>query len=57
MKRIDRNYQKERDYHKVISFLRRDYEADPYYPGWKAQRFEDISNGELCSYALFCKMG
>lgn len=42
MKIIDRNYQKEQDYDKVLSFLRREYETDPHYPGWKAQRFEDM---------------
>lgn len=39
---IDRKYQKEQDYNRVISFLRREYEADPRFPGWKAQRFEDM---------------
>lgn len=39
---IDRNYQKEQDYNKVISFLRREYETNHHYPGWKAQRFEDM---------------
>lgn len=42
MKIIDRNYQKEKDYNKVLSFLRREYASDPHYPGWKAQRFEDM---------------
>lgn len=42
MKIIDRNYQKELDYNKVLSFLRKEYKADPHYPGWKAQRFEDM---------------
>lgn len=42
MKIMDRNYQKEQDYDKVLSFLRREYKADPHYPGWKAQRFEDM---------------
>lgn len=40
MKIIDRNYQKEQDYDKVLSFLRREHETDPHYPGWKAQRLK-----------------
>lgn len=39
---IDRNYQKEQDYDKVLSFLRKEYKEDPHFPGWKAQRFEDM---------------
>lgn len=42
MEATNRAYEDSRDYGRVISFLQQAYLADPHFPGWKAQRFEDM---------------